>query len=139
MIFITKDKYNLIGFSRLSTYEAYKNRNYISLPLDKIDIQGKVGLYLENIISEQLKNDARNKLLDLKKGKFIVKRTSLIKVEEKIGCDDIVRCHRFFSVNVKNISFLEKSSNRIWYAYFRHATFTCPISEKYIKEIKLRL
>lgn len=62
------------------------------LPLDKIDIQGKVGLYLENIISEQLKNDARNKLLDLKKGKFIVKRTSLIKVEEKIGCDDIIRC-----------------------------------------------
>lgn len=158
-IFITESSYSLVGFSKLTTYNAYKHRNFISLPLDEIDIQGKVGMYIESIISEQLRNDARNKLLDLKtidgikrispcdilfleiqnktctiytaKGKFIIRRTSLTQVIKKIGSDDIVRCHRFFAINKEKISYIERVNSKHWYGRFEQVEFACPISYKY--------
>lgn len=166
VLFITKDSYNLIGFPKLATYQIYKQRNYISLPLDNIDIQGKIGLYLEHIISGQLKNDAQNKYIDLKtydgikrispqdvlfleiqnkictiytlKGKFIIKRTSLIKVLETLHNDNIIRCHRFFAINVKKVDLLEKKG-RTWYAHFNAISSTCPISQTYFPRVNLRM
>ena len=52
ILFITPINHNTVGFSELATYHGYKKQNYISTPIQRIDIQGKVGLYLDKIIEE---------------------------------------------------------------------------------------
>ena len=163
ILFVTEESYNLIGFPPLATFQAYKRCNYLSLPLDKIDIQAKVSLYLDAIADRQRQNEESRRCLDLKgsggiekvplksilyleiqnktcsiytlQGKYIVKRTSLIRVLEEICSDDVIRCHRFFAVNIKNIDFVERHDSRIWYLHLKGTNQTCPASRVYLKDI----
>lgn len=163
IIFITKVSYNLIGPSRLSTYHSYKKRNYISLPIDDLDVQGKIGLYLDSIISEKAKREGIAKTLVFKhaqgyvkldirsivfievqdkccslhtlKGDYQLKRTGLNQLQSEINSDLLVRCHRSYILNVKNLSSIEKLSKKIWAAHFNSSDETCPISGTYIKEV----
>ncbi|MBN7771982.1 LytR/AlgR family response regulator transcription factor [Clostridium aminobutyricum] len=163
IIFITKISYDLIGSSPLSSYQSYKKRNYISLPIDDLDVQGKLGLYLDNIISENSERENKDKPLVFKhsqgyikvyiqkvafievqnkccklytaKGAFELKNTNLITLQSMIHIDSFVQCHRSYLLNVNHLSSIEKSSKKNWTAYFNELDQTCPISITYIKNV----
>ena len=52
ILFITSVSLNTIGYSELATYQGYKKENYISTSIQRIEVQGKIGLYLDKIIAE---------------------------------------------------------------------------------------
>ena len=163
IIFITKVSYNLIGFSDLSTYQAYKKHNYISLPINDLDVQGIIGLYLDNIISEKINKESNNKTLVFKhskgyiklniqriifievqnkccklhtsKGEYLLKGISLNNLQLKINSDSFVKCHRSYILNINHISSIEKISKKNWVAHFNNHNETCPISIAYGKDV----
>lgn len=163
IIFITKVSYNLIGPSRLSTYHSYKKRNYISLPINDLDVQGKIGLYLDHIISEKAKREEAGKTLIFKhaqgymklelrsilfievqnkccslhtsKGDYVLKRTGLTRLQTELGSDLFVKCHRSYLLNIKNLSSIENFNKKTWVAHFHNHGETCPISNTYMKEV----
>jgi two-component system response regulator LytT len=158
VIFVTQHSYSLMGVSGLSTYQVYKLRNYISLPLDRIDIQSKIGLYLEAIEDSKKERTSRKKEIEIKTSNgikrfslkdiifleiqnkecsihtvhetFTIKRTSLVKVLDLFNSPHIIRCHRFYGINTNQISYIEKVKGR-WTAHFVSSDLVCPISEKY--------
>lgn len=163
IIFITKVSYDLIGPSSLSSYQTYKKRNYISLPIDDLDVQGKLGLYLDTIILGKSENENSEKPLIIKhsqgyikvqlqkiafievqnkccklhtlKGEYELKNTNLITLQSMIHLDSFVRCHRSYLINVNHLASIEKSSKKNWIAHFNELSQTCPISITYIKDV----
>lgn len=160
ILFVTSLSYNLSGFPELATYQSYRKFNYISLPIERIDVQGKIGLYLEEIISNQssrnraeravflphakgetfvglkdiLSAEVRNKVCTVftTDGAYQLSRRTL---DEMIGIVDdefFLRCHRSFAVNVRQLRGIEKVDRRIWRAVFDLDTEPCLISSSYL-------
>jgi len=163
ILFVTNSSYNLSGFSELATYQSYKKYNYISLPITRIDVQGKLGLYLEEIIQTQsVKNHAERAVyLNHSKGDTFIGAKDILFAEIQNKCctvyttegafhlirktltdmidivDDsfFMRCHRGFALNIKQIKGIENVDRRIWKANFRTSEETCLISQTYIDGI----
>lgn len=163
ILFITPDS-RLFGFDPLSTFPTYRLRNYIALPLNDLDIQAKFCLYLDAIYTNQIQVDQENKKIQLKgsagsrnipiknilyievqnkrctiyslNGKFLLRRTSLSSAISQIGSPDIVRCHRFFAVNLKNVDYMERNNSRLSTLHFKSSSLTCPVSNVYLNAIE---
>lgn len=164
ILFVTNASYSLSGFSQLTTYQSYKNFNYISLPITRIDVQGKLGLYLEEIIQNQsirsntdraiyithakgeafvavkdiLFVEVQNKLCSIHTAEAVyqMNRKSLNEILEIIDDESLLRCHRSYALNVKQIKGVEKVDRRIWKAVFDNCREICLISETYIDTIR---
>ena len=132
ILFVTNLSYSLSGFSDLATYQSYRKYNYIPLPIARVDVQGKLGLYLEDIIKNQsLRNKAeravymthtkgdtfigvkdilfaevRNKVCSVitTEGTFEMNRKSLNDMIKVVDDDLFLRCHRGFALNVKQLN-----------------------------------
>lgn len=163
ILFVTNSSYNLSGFSELATYQSYKKYNYISLPITRIDVQGKLGLYLEEIIlSQSAKNHAeravylnhskgdafiaakdilfaevQNKSCTVYavEGAFHMDRKTLTEIVDIVDDSFFLRCHRGFALNIKQIKGIEKVDRRIWNAVFKARKETCLISQTYIDRV----
>lgn len=163
ILFVTNSSYSLSGFSELSTYHSYKKFNYISLPITRIDVQGKLGLYLEDIIRSQSAKHSEDRAVFLShtkgetflgvneilfaevqnktcsvhslKGSFQIQRRNLKEIMEIVDDDLFIRCHRGFAVNIKQLKGIEKVDRRIWKAVFENCSETCLISKTYLNEI----
>jgi len=163
ILFVTNLSYNLSGFSDLATYQSYRKYNYISLPITRIDVQGKLGLYLEEIIANQsdrkkaeravyithtkgetfisvkeiLFAEVRNKICSIytTEGSFAISRKHLIDLIEFIDDDLFLRCHRGFALNIKQLKGIEKVDRRIWKAVFENCKASCLISKSYVDEV----
>jgi len=163
ILFITPDS-RIFGFDPLSTFSAYRLRNYIAQPLDDLDIQGKFCLYLDSIYTSQMQVDRQNKKIRLKSaagsreipikdilyievqnklctiyslsGKFLLKRTSLTAAIKQIDSPAIARCHRFFAANLKNVDYIERNHARQSTLHFRNSSLTCPASNTYLQNLR---
>lgn len=163
ILFVTGLSYNHSGFSDLATYQSYRNYNYISLPIERIDVQGKLGLYLEEIISNQSSRDKPERAVYLShsKGEVFIPRKEILfaEVRSKVcrivttdgsyemnrqGLEDLIRvvdddmflrCHRGFALNVRQLRGIEKLDRRIWKAVFGNDTEACLISNSYISQV----
>ena len=160
ILFVTGLSYNHSGFSDLATFQSYRKYNYISLPIERIDVQGKLGLYLEEIISNQTSRDKPERAVYLShsKGEVFIPRKEILfaEVRSKVcrvvtasgiyemnrqGLENLIgmvdddlflRCHRGFALNVRQLKGIEKLDGRIWRAVFGSETDTCLISRSYI-------
>lgn len=63
VIFLTKTKGRVNTPSHLSTYQTYRKCNYLSLPVDDLDVQSKVSLYLDHIKEQHIKRKATKKVV----------------------------------------------------------------------------
>ncbi|MEL7657718.1 MAG: LytTR family DNA-binding domain-containing protein, partial [Bacillota bacterium] len=163
ILFVTNSSYSLSGFSQLTTYHSYKKFNYISLPITRIDVQGKLGLYLEDIIQSQsakqnadraiflahtkgetflsvneiLFAEVQNKICTIHtlKGSFQMLRKNLNEIMEIVDDDFFIRCHRGFAVNIRQLKGIEKVDRRIWKAVLENCSETCLISKTYLSEV----
>ncbi len=166
ILFITPDS-RLFGFDPLSTFPTYRLRNYIALPLDDLDIQGKFCLYLDSIYTHQIQVDQQHKKIRLKcstgtrdvpiknilyievqnklctiftrSGKFLLRRTSLTSAMAQIHAPSIVRCHRFFAANLENIDYIERNHSRLSTIHFKSSSLTCPVSKVYLSDLQKEL
>jgi DNA-binding LytR/AlgR family response regulator len=163
ILFVTNSSYNLSGFPQLTTYQSYKKFNYISLPITRIDVQGKLGLYLEEIIqSQSVRNSgdrgvylahtkgetflgvrdilfaevqSKHCLIYTAKEVLQVNRRNLNEIIDIVDDEFFLRCHRSFAVNIRQITGIEKVDRRLWKAIFESNGNTCLISMSYIKSI----
>lgn len=163
ILFVTGLSYNHSGFSDLATYQSYRKYNYISLPIERIDVQGKLGLYLEEIISNQSSRDkperavylshskgeafiprkeilfaeVRNKVCTLvtENGSYEMNRQGLEDMIKVVDDDLFLRCHRGFALNIRQLKGLEKLDRRIWKAIFENDAGICLISKSYIDQV----
>lgn len=164
ILFVTNSSYSLSGFSQLTTYQSYKKYNYISLPITRIDVQGKLGLYLEEILQNQttrsngeravyivhtkgasfigipdiLFAEVQNKVCSIvtTKGTFQINRKNLSDLIDLVDDDLFLRCHRSFALNIKQLKGIEKVDRRIWKAvFFGNQKETCLISKTFLNGI----
>ena len=163
ILFVTGLSYNLSGFPDLASYQSYRKYNYISLPIERIDVQGKLGLYLEEIISNQTSRDKPERAVYLShsKGEAFIPRKDILfaEVRNKVCCvvtanrsyevnrqgledligivdDDLfLRCHRSFALNIRQLAGIEKLDGRIWKAVFGYDTQPCLVSRSYIDHV----
>lgn len=166
ILFVTGLSYNHSGFSDLATYQSYRKYNYISLPIERIDVQGKLGLYLEEIISNQSFRDKPERAVYLShsKGEAFIPRKEILfaEVRSKVcrifttdgsyelnrqGLEDLIRvvdddlflrCHRGFALNIRHLRGIEKLEGRLWKAVFEIDAGTCLISRSYISQVMER-
>lgn len=162
ILFITAQSYSLVGFPQLATYSSYMKHNYIQTPICRLDVQGKLGLYLDSILSQDhedageraiyLEYDLGNTFLKVSDILFAeiqnksavihalnesypIRRTSLEKISQAIDDELFIRCHKSFALNVKNVTALEKAGRRNWLAIFAGRK-CCPVSQTYYDKIK---
>lgn len=162
ILFITPQSYSLVGFPQLATYRSYMTHNYISTPICRLDVQGKLGLYLDSILSSEhissgekviyLEYDSGNAFIKLSdilfaeiqnksaclhtvNESFSIKRTSLDKIMAMVDDEFFARCHKSFAVNISKISALKKIDRRNWLAVFEGRKF-CPVSQTYYGQVK---
>ena len=165
ILFVTNSSYSLSGFSDLATYQSYKKYNYISLPITRIDVQGKLGLYLEDIILNQsarnnekravylshtngdtfvrvkdiLFAEVQNKVCRIltTEGSIQINRKNLNDLIALIDDEYFLRCHRGFALNIKQLKGIEKAERRIWKAAFEcdEEGCRCLISKTYLDSV----
>lgn len=163
VLFVTNSSYSLSGFSQLTTYQSYKKFNYISLPITRIDVQGKLGLYLEEIVQNHSANqkseqavylahtkgetflsvkeilfaEVQNKICSIytTNGIFHMQRKNLSQVMALIEDDCFIRCHRAFALNIRRLKGIEKIERRIWKAVFENCSEACLISKTYVQTV----
>lgn len=163
ILFVTNLSYSLSGFSDLATFRSYRKYNYISLPISRIDVQGKLGLYLEEIIRDQatrkraeraiyithtkgdtfigvkdiLFAEVRNKVCSIytTDGSFEISRKNLNDMIGIINDDLFLRCHRGFALNIMQLKGIEKVDRRVWKAVFENGNALCLISSSYIDSV----
>lgn len=163
ILFVTNLSYNLTGFPDLATYQSYRKFNYISLPVARTDVQGKLGLYLEEIIRNQsdrnrseraiylshtkgeafigvkhiLFAEVRNKVCSIvtTEGVFEINRKNLSDVIGLVDDPFFLRCHRGFALNVRRLKGIEKIDRRIWRAVFEDGGGTCLISSSFFDPV----
>lgn len=162
ILFITAQSYSMVGFPQLATYRSYMKHNYISTPVCRLDVQGKLGLYLDAILSTEhtdsgerviyLEHNSGNTFLKVNdilfaeiqnksavihtmNESYSIRRTSLEKIAEIIDDELFMRCHKSFAINVKNMTALEKAGRRNWLAIFEGRK-CCPVSQTYYGRIK---
>lgn len=166
IVFVTSASYSLLGLSPLNTYQSYKNYSYITLPIQRIDVQGKMGLYLEKIVNGQKQRKKSKRMFYLKhktgeiflnvkeliyaevqgkictlvtlQGCFQLNRKSLKEIVSLVDSQDFIRCHRCFALNIKNLKRIDKSNKRLWNAIFQDGYDTCPISSTYFEDVVTR-
>jgi DNA-binding LytR/AlgR family response regulator len=166
ILFVTGLSYNHSGFSDLATFQSYRKYNYISLPIERTDVQGKLGLYLEEIVSNQTSRDKPERAVYLShsKGEVFIPRKEILfaEVRSKVcqvvtengsyeisrqGLEDLIslvdddlflRCHRGFALNIRQLKGIEKLDGRIWTAVFKNAAGPCLISRTYIDQVMER-
>lgn len=163
ILFVTNSSPSLAGFSEMTTYQSYKKHHYISLPITRIDVQSKLGLYLEQIISNQGKRNSAERAVQIKHSKgetlLVVQEILFAEVQNKncrittlSGCyevlnkglkdiifmisdDYFLRCHKSFALNIRQLKGIEKAERRIWNASFPSAQEPCLISSTYLPKI----
>ena len=163
ILFVTNLSYNLSGFPDLATVHSYRKHNYISLPVDRIDVQGKLGLYLEAIQSAQsgrsleeravylnhekgevliqvkeiLYAEVRNKICSIYTAEecYEISRKNLSEIMEVLDNGYLLRCHRGFALNVKQLRGIEKIDRRLWKAIFPVSSGNCLISKSYVEAV----
>ena len=163
ILFITSVSLNTIGYSELATYQGYKKENYISTPIQRIEVQGKIGLYLDKIIAEAaakerlervvfLEHAGGETFIEVKKilfaevqnrvvtlytnsGSYILKRTALDALCSQVGGDYLMRCHKSFALNINAIKEIVPEQRRNWMAVFQNG-IRCPVSQTYYSEIR---
>lgn len=161
VLLLTKLSYNMVGYPQLAGYESYKRKNYISMPIERNDVQAKLCLYLDQILKEQKKQfrnfiylehqqgelvverrdllyaEIQNKLLTIhsNSGVFEVKRTTLQEFCAQVGSNTFVQCHKSFAVNVEAIDKMIRDGRRNWIAVFSGGD-TCQISQTYYDDVK---
>lgn len=163
ILFVTNSSPSLAGFSEMSTYQSYKKHHYISLPITRIDVQSKLGLYLEQIIRNQGKRSSAERAVQIKHSKgetlLVVQEILFAEVQNKncrmitlsgsyevlnkglkdiiamIGDDCFLRCHKSFALNIRQLKGVEKAARRIWEASFTSAQEPCLISSTYLPKI----
>ncbi len=163
ILFITSISQNVVGYSELATYQGYKKENYISTPIRRIDVQGKIGLYLDKIIEDAaekrncervvfLEHDAGETFIEVKSilfaevqnrtvtlhtesGDYSIKRTSLDTLCDLIGSDNLVRCHKSFALNPHEVKEIATAERRNWLAVFPNGA-ACPISQTYYSKTR---
>lgn len=71
------------------------------------------------------------------KGKFITDRKALGKLIEEIDYKFIIRCHKSFAVNVKNMKGMIKVRKNIWKPVFlfNYTEANCEISQTYYNDV----
>lgn len=159
-IFLTKNRQDLDACSYLSTYESYKTRSFARLPLDPIEIQSKFCLYIDSIFANKIESKNNSRTLQIRRkggnafipikdilyleiqnkvctiysteGKYSIRRISLSKVLDIIDSPGIVRCHRFYAVNILNIESIERINSRNHVAHLKNSNMVCPVSESYL-------
>lgn len=161
VLLLTNLSYNMVGYPQLAGYESYKRKNYISMPLERTDVQAKLCLYLDEILKEQKQQrrsllylehrqgelvvdrkdilcaEIQNKLLTVHctAGSFELKRITLQEFCEQASSDAFVQCHKSFVVNVDAITEIVRNGRRNWLAIFANGTI-CPISQTYYDQVK---
>ena len=161
VLLLTNLSYNMVGYPQLAGYESYKRKNYISMPLERTDVQAKLCLYLDEILKEQKQQrrsllylehrqgelvvdrkdilcaEIQNKLLTVHctAGSFELKRITLQEFCEQASSDAFVQCHKSFAVNVDAIKEIVRNGRRNWLAIFANGA-TCPISQTYYDQVK---
>lgn len=161
VLLLTNLSYNMVGYPHLAGYESYKRKNYISMPIQRNDVQAKLCLYLDKILKEQKKQcrnfiylehqqgeliierkdllyaEIQNKLLTVHSisGVFELKRSTLQEFCTQVGSDSFVQCHRSFAVNAEAIDKMIRDGRRNWLAVFSEGS-TCPISQTYYGDVK---
>ena len=163
IVFITSIMQNAPGCSELATYQGYKKETYLVTPIHRIDVQGKIGLYLDRIISESSNKNKHDRVLFIEHskgesfvevksiryaevqnkvvslytmaGEYQLKRTALDRFCKMVDCDCLKRCHKSFAVNVNEIKDIVPEGRRNWSAIFPDGS-KCLISSTYYPEIR---
>lgn len=161
VLLLTNLSYNMVGYPQLAGYESYKRKNYISMPLERLDVQAKLCLYLDEILKEQnvqrkkaiyikhnqgeiiidrsdiLYAEVQNKLLTIHStfGRFELKRITLQEFCELVGSETFMQAHKSFALNTEAITELVCNGRRNWLATFADGS-ACPVSLTYYEKIK---
>lgn len=163
ILFITPQSYNMVGFPMLATYRSYRRHNYISMPITRLDVQGKLGLYFDEILKKHtalqplrpvfcfehdegvvfLPTDeiyyaeVKNRCLYVVTASrtYTAKRFPLQKLLYLIDSPHFVRCHKSFALNTAAVTELRKCYSRIWTANFPGGA-ACMVSETYLAAVR---
>ena len=163
ILFITSINHNMVGFSELATYQGYKKENYISTPIRRIDVQGKIGLYLDKIIEEATARKNHERVIFLehtngecfvevksllfaevqaktitlctRQGTYELKRASLEALCREVESNCLLRCHKSFALNINAVREIVPSGRRNWTAVLEDGR-GCPISQTYYPQIR---
>jgi two-component system LytT family response regulator len=163
ILFITNSSPSLSDFTERSTYQSYKKHHYISLPITRIDVQSKLGLYLEQIIRSQGERSSAERSVHIRHSKgetlLVVQEILFAEVQNKdcrivtlsgsyevlnkalkdlilmVDDDYFLRCHKSFALNIRQLKGLEKAARRIWKASFSSEQEPCFISSTYLPQI----
>ena len=161
VLLLTNLSYNMVGYPRLAGYESYKHKNYISMPIERTDVQAKLCLYLDEILKDQKRRrrdflylehqagelvverkeilyaEVQNKLLTVHctSGVFELKRVTLQEFCTQVGKDTLLQCHKSFAVNIEAVKEIIRNDRRNWIAVFADGNM-CPISQTYYVQVK---
>lgn len=161
VLLLTNLSYNMVGYPMLAGYESYKYKNYISMPLDRIDAQAKLCLYLDEILKDHRRKrsnliylehsqgelvidrkeilyaEVQNKILTVHcdSGEFKLKRMTLQDFCLLVGNESFVQCHKSFALNLEALNSIERNGRRNWLAVFSD-TNECPISQTYYDNVR---
>lgn len=161
VLLLTNLSYNMVGYPQLAGYESYKHKNYISMPLERTDVQAKLCLYLDEILQEQQEHqknyifiehqhgeilleqknilyaEVQNKLLTIHStsGAFEIKRATLGDFCQQAGSECFIQCHKSFVININAVVELQKYDRRNWVGVFENGA-RCPVSQTYYNEVK---
>lgn len=164
ILFITPLSYNMVGFHPLATFKSYENHNYISLPIERLDVQGKLGLYIDKILAAQsdfedekviflehetgqtfvsvkdiLYAEVRHKVTTLycSGESYVLKRMTLHGLLETVRNEDFLQCHKSFAVSIPQIVAINTDGRRNWKAMLPSGE-SCPISQTFYAEVRER-
>lgn len=160
VIFVATHSNDNIGGFGVATYSSLGHHNYISTPICRLDVQGKLGLYIDELLSRD-KSDADTQkvvYLEYNKGAAFIKlsdiffaeiqdkaatihtsggiyktgRTSLDKIIDSIDDEYFIRTHKSFAANAGAISKVERDGRRNRRLIFADGTY-CPLSQTYYR------
>ena len=161
VLLLTNLSYNMVGYPQLAGYESYKRKNFISMPIERTDVQAKLCLYLDEILKDQKRQlsnfvylehdqgelmierkeilyaEVQNKVLTVHctSGSFELKRITLRDFCTQVSGDTFVQCHKSFAVNLEAVSEIIRNGRRNWLAIFSDGN-ACPISQTYYERVK---
>ena len=86
----------------------------MTLLLNPIDLDSNISvkLYHNDIIYIEYINKCCN--IHTISGVYNVKRTSLVKVLKSLNNDEIIQTHRSFAINMKYVTEIEKTYEKVW-------------------------
>jgi hypothetical protein len=148
----------VVGILEKCGLELKPRENYISTPIQRIDVQGKIGLYLDRIIEAANSHQSHERVIFLehtggecflevrsilyaevqdkditlytKKGAYILKRSALETLCKKVDSEYLLRCHKSFAVNINAVKEIAPAGRRNWTAVLENG-LRCPVSQTY--------